>query len=54
MCQGLPPGQRVGSAGCQLARQQANGIGEQVLRDRLRREKCAQAGQLSGGWVVVG
>jgi hypothetical protein len=54
MGQGLAPGQRVRSAGGQLACQQTGGMGEQILGDQLGREKCAQIGQLGGCCVLVG
>ena len=51
--QGLPPGQRIGRPGGQLARQFARGAGEQVLGDRLGGQERAHAGQLGGGRILV-
>ena len=51
--QGLPPGQRIGGPGRQVAGQLAGGAGEQVLGNGLRGEERAHAGQLSGGRIIT-
>jgi hypothetical protein len=52
--QGLPPCQRIGGLGCQLAWQQAGSAGEQVVGYRLGGQECAEAGQLGSGGVLFG
>ena len=54
MGQGLPPGQRVRGPGRQLAGQDADGGGEQALRDRFGCQERAHAGQLGRGRVLAG
>ena len=52
--QGLLPGQRIRRPGGQLPGQVTGDAGEQVQRDRLRRQERAHASQLGSGRVIIG